>query len=41
MKLSRVARWEIAKHMAIELYPMDLKKQQRFTRNRRKEAKTP
>jgi hypothetical protein len=30
--LSRVDEWEILKHLAIELYPMDLKKQQLFTR---------
>jgi hypothetical protein len=34
MKLSRVAEWEIMKHMAIELYPMDLKAQQEFVKNR-------
>jgi hypothetical protein len=34
MKLSRVAEWEIAKHMAIELFPFNLKAQQKFIRNR-------
>lgn len=26
------AAWEIAKHMAIELFPMDLKKQQEYVK---------
>lgn len=39
MKLSRVAEWEIAKHIAIELYPMDLKAQQKFVKSRMEEAK--
>jgi len=39
MKLSRVADWEIAKHIAIELYPMDLEAQQEFVRNRMKEER--
>ncbi len=32
MKLSEVAKWEIRKHMAIELFPMSLKKQQEYMR---------
>lgn len=28
MKVNRIAKWEMDKHMAIELYPMDLRKQQ-------------
>jgi len=39
MKLNRVAEWEIAKHIAIELYPMDLETQQEFVRNRMKEER--
>jgi len=39
MRLVRVAEWEIAKHIAIELYPMDLKAQQEFVRNRMRESK--
>lgn len=36
MKTSDVAKWEIRKHMAIELYPMSLKKQQEYMRGRAK-----
>ncbi len=32
-EMSYVANWEKQKHMAIELYPMDLKKQQEHMRN--------
>jgi len=34
--MSDVADWEIRKHMAIELYPMSLKKQQEYMRNTKK-----
>jgi hypothetical protein len=37
LKLSRVAEWEIAKHMAIELYPMDLEKQKEYAKQRMEE----
>jgi len=32
--MSKVAEWEIRKHMAIELYPMNLKKQQEYMRRK-------
>lgn len=32
--MNRVARWEIAKHMAIELYPLDLEKQREYVKQR-------
>jgi len=32
--MSKVAEWEIRKHMAIELYPMSLKKQQEYMRRK-------
>jgi len=35
MNLSEVAKWEIRKSMAIELYPMELKKQQEYMRRRK------
>lgn len=32
--MSEVAKWEILKHVAIDRFPMDLKKQQEFMRRR-------
>lgn len=32
--MNRVARWEVAKHMAIELYPLDLEKQREYIRQK-------